>query len=136
MDLKLETLGVPDAITKTLLGVVDSLGHAPDDAVMETIVGYAEQLESRIQDAIISAQEVVDAPDGLQAMDAQYVVDATGSVMSDLNGHVFHLSCNEWVGWSPDDQEGDTREKTFCIKRYGHQGPIHEDIWGYEVAAR
>lgn len=126
------------AATKCVTGIMSANGYeaytkTDDDRLIDLI----EKLEGHIQDQIDEAgkanlptgEDAQNAPDEETVAWSDVVLMEDGSLLN-LGGVVYQKACNEPVI----SQSGvGALESTFCIKRWGHKNPLHEDSEGREA---
>lgn len=143
MDFK--ELSVPQAVAVSMQAATKTVTYTEDgrnayDVHLKTdndrLIELSEKLEGRIQDELELAakanQPAEDAPDeDVENVSWSEIVLMEDGSFLNLKGAIYQKACNEPV--LNDDDLGD---HTFCIKRWGHRSPQHEDQDGITTVVR
>jgi len=142
LEFPLEELEVPEAIKLMMQAATQcyfSVGQINGEGVVaeekyvnnERLLLLSEKLEARVEDAIEDAAAVrteavpEDAPNEIEVDPADIFVMNDGDILN-YKGVVYQKACNELV--SSGDES--VLASTYCMKRWGHNHPEHEDMEG------
>jgi hypothetical protein len=134
LEYPLEELEVPAAIKLMMQAAYKTgvdLGVVEEVDTEERLLELSEKLEARVEDAIENAAAVrteavpEDAPNEIEVDPADIFIMNDGDILN-YKGVVYQKACNELV--SSGDES--VLASTYCMKRWGHNHPEHEDMEG------
>jgi len=144
LEFPLEELGVPQAISLMMSEAartggefnkaIDPADDPKEAKKHERLAALSEKLEARIQDELDKGAAATEPPpvveDSLdEPVDEADIFLSEDGLTLNMKGVLFQKACNQPVYRDQSNSDLDT----FCIKRFGHDHPVHEDIYGNEA---